>query len=61
MLLDLKVASGMTAIHRPRDLDDAVQLIRCNQLARDYTIQLNEYLCSKCDELWNASQINENY
>ncbi|MDZ4850214.1 MAG: hypothetical protein SGI77_13095 [Pirellulaceae bacterium] len=47
MLLDLKIASGMTAVHRPRDLDDAIQLIRCNQLARDYATQLNEYVRPK--------------
>jgi len=35
-LLELKIASGMTASHRPRDLDDAIQLIRINALSQDY-------------------------
>lgn len=34
-LLELKIASGMTALHRPRDLDDAIRLIQANQLAQD--------------------------
>ena len=32
VLLELKLASGMTAPDRPRDLDDVIQLIRANQL-----------------------------
>lgn len=60
-LLELKIASGMTAKHRPRDLDDVIQLIRKNQLARDYSNQLNLYVHAMYDELWVAAQTNEDY
>jgi hypothetical protein len=40
-LLELKLASGITAPHRPRDFDDAIQLIRNNQLPLDYSDSLN--------------------
>ena len=55
-LLQLKLASGMTAPHRPRDLDDVIQLIRCNRLPRQYGHQLNAYVQAKYDELWLAAQ-----
>ena len=61
MLMELKIASGMTTVHRPRDLDDAIQLIRCNGLARDYAFQLNEYVRPMFEQLWNAAQIREDY
>jgi len=35
-LIELKLASGMTAPDRPRDLDDVIQLIRANALPRDF-------------------------
>ena len=51
----------MTAPHRPRDLDDVIQLIRANKLARDYGMTLNEYVRAKFDELWTFAQINEDF
>jgi hypothetical protein len=60
-LLELKLASGMTAPHRPRDLDDVIQLIRANELARDYRDQLDPYVRGKYDELWVAAQHEEDY
>lgn len=60
-LLELKVASGMTAAHRPRDLDDVIQLIRINALPLDYSSQLNPYVREKFIELWQAAQISEDY
>ena len=61
VLLELKLASGMTAPHRPRDLDDVIQLIRKNKLPRDYASRLNEYVRAKYDELWSLAQIDEDY
>jgi hypothetical protein len=43
-LLELKLASGMTAPHRVQDLADVIQLIRVNQLPDTYGEQLNPYV-----------------
>ncbi|MBI2945056.1 MAG: hypothetical protein HYY25_12710 [Candidatus Wallbacteria bacterium] len=61
VLLELKLASGMTAPHRPRDLDDVIQLIRANALGLDYAQRLDPYVQGKYRELWDAAQINEDY
>jgi hypothetical protein len=60
-LMELKIASGMTAAHRPRDLDDVIQLIRINALSQDYSNQLNPFVREKFGELWQAAQISEEY
>ena len=60
-LIELKLASGMTASHRPRDLDDVIQLIRIRQLPISYSESLNPYVRSKFLELWQAAQVNEDY
>jgi len=60
-LLELKIASGMTAAHRLQDLADAIQLIRVNALPRDYSAQLNPFVRAKFDELWQAAQVSEDY
>ena len=59
VLLTLKLASGMTAAHRPRDLDDVIQLIRKNDLDREYGQQLHPYVRAKYLELWDAAQIRD--
>lgn len=60
-LIELKLASGMTAVHRPRDLDDAIQLIRVNRLTLDYVKELNPYVHAKFREMWHAAQVEEDY
>ena len=60
-LLELKLASGMTAPDRPRDLDDVIQLIRANELPRDYSDKLNAYVQPKYDELWVAAQHKDEF
>lgn len=60
-LLELKLASGMTAPHRLQDLADVIQLIRVNQLGPDYAGQLNPFVHEKFKELWQAAQISEDY
>ena len=60
-LIELKLASGMTAAHRPRDLDDVIQLIRINKLRADYSDTLNPYVAVRFTELWQAAQVNEEY
>ena len=58
-LLELKLASGMTASHRPRDLDDVIQLIRINQLPLEYAESLDPYVAEKFREMWQAAQIED--
>jgi hypothetical protein len=60
-LLELKIASGMTAAHRLQDLADAIQMIRVNSLPRDYSERLNPFVQAKFDELWQAAQVSEDY
>ena len=60
-LVELKLASGMTAPDRPRDLDDVIQLIRANELPRNYADQLNSYVRTKYDEMWCAAQHKDEY
>lgn len=58
-LLELKLASGMTAAHRMQDLADVMNLIRANQLPLDYASSLNPYVADKFRTLWNAAQIED--
>lgn len=60
-LLELKIASGMTAAHRLQDLADVIQLIRVNALPQDFSGQLNPFVREKFLELWQAAQISEDY
>lgn len=56
-LVELKLASGMTAPDRPRDLDDVIQLVRANALRRDFATELDPWVRAKFDELWEYAQI----
>ena len=60
-LLELKIASGMTTTHRPRDLDDVIQLIKVNRLPQDYANTLNDYVQARFLELWEAAQISDDH
>lgn len=55
-LFELKLASGMTAPHRLRDLADVIELIRSAVLGRDFAAQLHPFVQPKFDELWVAAQ-----
>jgi hypothetical protein len=56
-LIELKLASGMTAPDRPRDLDDVIQLVRANALPREFGDVLDPWVRPKFDELWGYAQI----
>lgn len=58
-LLELKLASGMTAAHRLQDLADVIQLIRRSELPRD--LELHPYVRDKYVELWDAAQVEDEY
>ena len=60
-LLELKMASGMTAIHRMQDKADVMHLIRVNQLPFGYVETLNPYVAEAFRELWQAAQIDDDY
>lgn len=55
-LIELKLASGMTAPHRLHDLADVLRLTRHASLPRDFALQLNPYVRAKYDELWTLAQ-----
>jgi len=58
-LLELKLASGMTAPHRLRDLADVIELIRINGLGQDLEDSLHPYVREKFHELWLAAQVSD--
>ncbi len=58
-LITLKLASGQSAPHRLRDLDDVMQLIRANGLPLDYGDQLDPYVRGKFEEMWRAAQVRD--
>jgi hypothetical protein len=56
-LLELKLASGMTAPHRLKDLADVLEVIRILELSADLEEQLDPYVREEYRELWQAAQI----
>jgi hypothetical protein len=55
-LIELKLASGLTAPHRLQDLADVLRLIGAAQLGRDFGECLDPYVRGKYDELWQSAQ-----
>lgn len=60
-LLELKLASGISAAHRLRDLDDAMRLIRANALDESYADRLDPSVRPKFVELVGLSRIDDDY
>jgi hypothetical protein len=60
-LIELKLASGMTAAHRVQDIADVMQLIRLNRMPLEYAQTLNPYVAEKFRELWHTAQVEEDY
>jgi hypothetical protein len=58
-LIELKLASGMTAPHRLRDLADVQELVRVAHLPRELEGQLDPYVRDKYLELWQAVRGHE--
>ena len=54
VLIELKLASGMTNIGRLRDLADVQELIRLLKLPRQFAQQLNPFVRARFEELWQA-------
>ena len=55
-LVELKLASGMTAPHRLKDLADVQELIRIQRLPRTLVLELNAFVRDKYLELWQTVQ-----
>ena len=55
-LIELKLASGMTAPHRLRDLADVLELIRAAKLPLSFEESLDPYVREKYRELHDAAQ-----
>ncbi len=58
-LIELKLASGMTAPHRLKDLADVLELVRAITLPAELAAELHPYVREKYTELWRAAQIQE--
>ncbi len=59
VLIDLKLASGMSAPHRLKDLADVLELIRAANLPLHLADQLNPSVRDKYRDLWQAAQTTE--
>ncbi len=55
-LIELKLASGMTAPHRLKDLADVQEMIKVRNLQSDFAEKLDPYVRSKFLELCEAVQ-----
>jgi hypothetical protein len=57
VLIELKLASAMTATHRMQDYADAMNLIRVNGLREDYVV--DAYVVAKYLEMWRNAQVRD--
>jgi hypothetical protein len=55
-LVELKLASGMTAPHRLKDLADVIEIIRILELPAAMAEELAPYVREKYEEMWRAAQ-----
>jgi hypothetical protein len=58
-LIELKLASGISAPHRLRDLADVLELIRSLHLLAELRESLDPSVRDKYDELWKAAQAHD--
>ena len=58
-LVELKLASGLSAPHRLKDLADVLELIKAVKLPRDLDSQLDASVRAKFRELWDAAQVKD--
>lgn len=59
--IELKLASGITAPHRLKDLADVLELIRSAQLPADLAEQMDPFVREKFRDLWKAAQAEDPY
>ena len=58
-LIELKLASGLSAPHRLKDLADILELIRAADLPESLAAQLDPSVRAKYVELWTAAQTRD--
>jgi hypothetical protein len=58
-LVELKLAAGMTAPHRLKDLADVLELIKALALPAELAEDLDPYVREKFRELWRAAQMRD--
>lgn len=56
-LVELKLASGMTAPHRLKDLADVLEIVRILGLPASLAEDLHPYVRDKYREIWEAAQV----
>ena len=54
-LIELKLASGLSATHRMRDLADVQDLIIALNLPLELKDKLDESVCSEYQRIWDAA------
>jgi hypothetical protein len=59
MFIELKLASGMVAPHRAKDLVDVQELIRSAGLSADVAQELHPWVRDKYLELWKLAQVTD--
>ncbi|HYN21619.1 MAG TPA: hypothetical protein VE078_11715, partial [Thermoanaerobaculia bacterium] len=57
--IELKLASGLSAPHRLKDLADVLEVIRILKLPAELADELDPYVRAKYRELWQAARIEE--
>jgi hypothetical protein len=57
--VELKLASGMVAAHRAKDLVDVQELIQSAQLPREVAMELHPWVRDKFLELWDLAQVSD--
>lgn len=55
-LVELKLASAMSTIHRAKDFGDVVELIKHAQLPRELASELDASVRDRYLEMWDALQ-----
>lgn len=58
-LVELKLASGMTAPHRLKDLADVLEIVRVLDLPENFAEELDPFVRGKYQELWQSAQTAE--
>ncbi len=58
-LIELKLASGISAPHRLKDLADVIEVIRILKLPAGLADELDPYVREKYSDLWQAAQAAE--
>ncbi len=59
MLIQLKLASGISSLHRLKDLSDVLELVKAAAVPKSLVSELDASVQSKFIELWNAAQIHD--